>query len=243
MRRDSDSATQDIGFTATDDLDIAALLAFVGTANGFVTTLYDQAANPSGASNLAQGNTARQPQIVTGGVLNTVSSGSSRAAMLATATTSSGQELLANAGKLTIGQPFSRASATGIPAGATSSSFGLLCGTSNASVIALNAVNLKYQMYDYSIGITSGNAVTAGAINSVSENYNGTASSIVVNGTTTSGSMGSGGDGIDLVFAGVLSEITGASASLCEVIQFGALLGSTDQAALYASQKHYWGTS
>ncbi len=242
VRRDSDSATKDIGFTATGDLDIAGLLAFVGTANGFVTTLYDQATNPSNASNLAQSNSARQPQIVTNGVLNTASSGSSRPAMLASATTSSLQELLANASKLTLSQPFSRACVTGIPSGATSSSFGVLSGSTNASVIALNAVNLKYQMYDYNIGFTSSNSVTAGAINSVTENYNTTASSIVVNGTTTNGSIGSGGDGIDLVFAGVLTEIASASTTLSEVIQFGALLATTDQSALYASQKSYWGT-
>jgi hypothetical protein len=242
VRRDSDNATQNIGFTSSGDLNVAALLAFVGTANGFVTTLYDQATNPSNASNLAQSNTARQPQIVTNGVLNTVSSGSSRPAMLASATASSLQELLANAGKLTLNQPFSRASVTGIPAGATSSSFGVLCGTSNASVIALNAVNLKYQMYDYNVGFTSSNAVAAGAINSVTENYNTTSSSIVVNGTATGGSIRSGGDGINLVFAGVLAQIAGASATFSEVIQFGALLNATDQSALYASQKTWWGT-
>ena len=242
VRRDSDNAASDIGFTAAGDLDIASLLAFVGTANGFVTTLYDQASNSSTSSNLAQSNTARQPQIVAGGVLNTASSGSSRPVMLASATTSSLQELLANASKLTLNQPFSRASVTGIPPGATSSSFGVLTGSTNASVIALNAVNLRYQMYDYTVGLTSSNAVTAGAINSVTENYNTTASSIVVNGTTTNGSIGSGGDGINLVFAGVLSEIAGASATLCEVIHFGTLLAQTDQGALYASQKSYWGT-
>ncbi|HEY4434125.1 MAG TPA: hypothetical protein VGM99_06950 [Candidatus Cybelea sp.] len=134
------------------------------------------------------------------------------------------------------------ASVTGIPPEATSSSFGVLTGSTNASVIALNAVNLHYQMYDYSMGFTSSNAVTAGAINSVTENYNTTSSSIVVNGTATGGSIRSGGDGINLVFAGVLTEIAGASATFSEVIQFGALLNAADQSALYASQKTWWGT-
>ncbi len=243
VRRDSDNAAKDIGFTATGDLDIAGLLAFVGAANGFVTTLYDQTANASNSSNLARTTTTQQPQIVTNGALNIASTGSARPAVLATGTASSFQNLLANATKLTINQqPFSRASVTGIPTGATSSSFTVMTGSVNYSIIALNAVNLKYQMYDYNVGFTSSNSVTAGAINSVTENYNTTASSIVVNGTSTSGSIGSGGDGTQLCIAGVLTEVAGASATLCEVIQFGALLTSTDQAALYASQKGYWGT-
>ncbi|WP_233863468.1 arabinofuranosidase catalytic domain-containing protein [Paraburkholderia adhaesiva] len=243
VRRDSDNATADIGFTATGDLDIASLLAFVGTANGFVTTLYDQTANASSASNLVRSVATEQPQIVTNGALNTAASGSARPAMLSGATASSFQNLLANASKLTISQqPFSRASVTGIPAGATSSTFTVMTGSTNYSAIALNAVNLKYQMYDYNVGFTSSNTVTAGAINSVTENYNATSSSIVVNGTTTSGSIGSGGDGTQLMLAGVLSEVAGAAATFCEVIQFGALLAAADQTALYASQKHYWGT-
>jgi Concanavalin A-like lectin/glucanases superfamily/Alpha-L-arabinofuranosidase B, catalytic len=239
VRRDSDGGTQDIGFTATGDLDISALLAFTGTANGFVTAWYDQTANPS---NMVQSLSTRQPLIVTTGALNTVAAGSAMAGILASASATSIQELLANASKLTLGQPFSRACVTGIPAGATSSSFTVLTGSTNNSVIALNAVNLKYQIYDYTTGLTASNAVTAGAINSVTGNYNTTASSLTVNGTTTNGSIGSSGDGINLVAAGVLTQLAGASATFCEIIQFGALLAPADQTALYASQKLYWDT-
>ena len=239
VRRDSDSTTRDIGFTASGDLNVAALLAFVGSANGYVTAWYDQTANPS---NMAQSLSTRQPLIVANGVLNPAAAGSARVGILASASATSIQELLANAGKLTLAQPFSRACVTGIPAGATSTSFTVLTGSTNNSVIALNAVNLKYQMYDYSTGLTAGNAVTAGAINSVTGNYSTTASSLTVNGTTTNGSIGPAGDGVSLVAAGVLTEIAGASATFCEVIQFGALLASADQTALYASQKQYWGT-
>ncbi|WP_233867049.1 arabinofuranosidase catalytic domain-containing protein [Paraburkholderia adhaesiva] len=242
VRRDSDSATQDIGFTAAGDLDMASLLAFTGTANGFVTTLYDQSANASTASNLARTTASQQPQIVANGVLNTAATGSARPAMLMAGSANSLQNLLASAAKLTLNQPFSRASVTGIPAGATSSSYTIMTGSANDSVIALNAVNLHYQMVDYNVGFTSGNAVTAGAINSVTEHYNTALSSLVVNGTVTNGSTGSGGDGAELCLAGVLTEIAGASATFSEIIQFGALLSASDQTTLYASQKGYWGT-
>ena len=64
VRRDSDNATQDIGFLLGGDLDVASLLSFVGTANGFVTTWYDQSNN---ANHATQTTLASQPQIVNGG--------------------------------------------------------------------------------------------------------------------------------------------------------------------------------
>ncbi|MFN8777056.1 MAG: arabinofuranosidase catalytic domain-containing protein, partial [Flavobacteriales bacterium] len=67
VRRSSDNTTQDIGFTASGDLDQAALLAFVGTSNGFVTIWYDQSGN---ARHATQTNTTRQPRIVNGGVID-----------------------------------------------------------------------------------------------------------------------------------------------------------------------------
>ncbi|EIA07239.1 fibrinogen-like YCDxxxxGGGW domain-containing protein [Flavobacterium frigoris] len=45
VRRSNDNATQDIGFTSGGDLDTSALLAFVGSNNGFVTIWYDQSGN------------------------------------------------------------------------------------------------------------------------------------------------------------------------------------------------------
>jgi hypothetical protein len=68
VRRSSDNALQDIGFTASGDLDIAALMAFVGSANGFVTTWYDQSGN---GRNATQTDPTRQPQIVSNGALIT----------------------------------------------------------------------------------------------------------------------------------------------------------------------------
>lgn len=238
--RDSDNATRDIGFTPAGDLDLATLRAFVGSANGYVTSWYDQSGN---ALHLSQSMTARQPLIVTGGVVNSLSPGSRQPGILASATASSIQELVASGNKLNLSQPFTRSSVNGIPAGAASSSFFILTGSTNTSIIALNAVNLKYQMVDYSAVLTSGKTVGAGNANCVTENYNATSSSIVVNNGTTSGSTGSGGDGINLTAVGALSEIAGATAIFGEVIQFGALLSSADQSALTNNQMAYWGTA
>jgi hypothetical protein len=71
VRRSSDNTEQDIGYDSTNVLDTAALLAFVGAGNGFITTWYDQSGN---ANNAAQTAVLNQPQIVSSGSLLTVNS-------------------------------------------------------------------------------------------------------------------------------------------------------------------------
>ena len=68
VQRSLDDAKADIGFTANGDLDTVALLAFVGSGNGFVTTWYDQSGNGRHAT---QTDPARQPKIVSNGVIET----------------------------------------------------------------------------------------------------------------------------------------------------------------------------
>ena len=64
VRRSSDSAEQDIGFSG-NNLDTASLLSFCGAGDGFVTTFYDQV----GSNNAVQTTAGNQPQIVASGVL------------------------------------------------------------------------------------------------------------------------------------------------------------------------------
>jgi len=68
VRRSSDNTEQDIGFTALNVLDEAALTTFCGAGNGFVTTWYDQSGN---ANNAFQTTQSAQPQIVSSGSLIT----------------------------------------------------------------------------------------------------------------------------------------------------------------------------
>lgn len=63
VRRDSDSAVQDIGFVG-EELDVASLLAFCGTDNGFVEIWYDQSGSGRDAYQFA---ISQQPQIVLSG--------------------------------------------------------------------------------------------------------------------------------------------------------------------------------
>ena len=64
VRRSSDDATLDIGFTAQGDLDTAALKTFAGSGNAFITIWYDQSSNNR---NMVQTNTGYQPQIIFNG--------------------------------------------------------------------------------------------------------------------------------------------------------------------------------
>ncbi|HVU57102.1 MAG TPA: T9SS type A sorting domain-containing protein [Puia sp.] len=66
VRRSSDNAVMDIGFTAGGDLDQAALLAFVGGSDGYVTIWYDQTGNSHDA---LQATVAKQPRIVSAGTV------------------------------------------------------------------------------------------------------------------------------------------------------------------------------
>ena len=68
VRRDSDNATKDIGFSG-GNLDTATLLAFAGSQTVTVDTWYDQSGN---VRNAGQGTTAAQPTIVNAGTLVTV---------------------------------------------------------------------------------------------------------------------------------------------------------------------------
>lgn len=71
VRRSSDNAEQDIGFTLTGDLDTTSLTSFCGSGNGFVTTWYDQSGN---ARNVTQTTAASQPQIVSSGSILNINS-------------------------------------------------------------------------------------------------------------------------------------------------------------------------
>jgi hypothetical protein len=66
VRRSNDNTEQDIGFTASGDLDTASLKTFVGANNGFVTTWYDQSGN---ARNAGQTIATNQPRIVNAGTV------------------------------------------------------------------------------------------------------------------------------------------------------------------------------
>ena len=67
VRRSSDNATQNIGFTSAGDLDTTALKTFVGVNDGFITKWYDQSGKGKDG---VQANTGSQLRIVSAGVID-----------------------------------------------------------------------------------------------------------------------------------------------------------------------------
>ena len=63
VRRDSDNATQDIGFDSNGDLDTAAISSHCGANNGYVVTWYDQSGS---GQNVTNSTTTQQPKIYNG---------------------------------------------------------------------------------------------------------------------------------------------------------------------------------
>lgn len=68
IRRASDSATQDIGFSG-NDLDTAAIGTFCSGTTGYIHTIYDQSGN---GNNLVMTTAASQPLIYSGGAVRTL---------------------------------------------------------------------------------------------------------------------------------------------------------------------------
>jgi hypothetical protein len=69
VRRSSDNAELNIGFTVSGNLDTGTLVAHVGSGSGFVTTWYDQSGN---GRNATQTTLVNQPQIVASGAVITM---------------------------------------------------------------------------------------------------------------------------------------------------------------------------
>jgi hypothetical protein len=67
IRRSLDNATLNIGFDGSGNLDSAALLAFVGVQDGYVSIWYDQSGNNR---HLVKADLNQQPRIVSNGILN-----------------------------------------------------------------------------------------------------------------------------------------------------------------------------
>jgi hypothetical protein len=92
VRRDSDNAEQDIGFSG-QDLDVAGLLAFVGSGSGYISIWYDQSGNGNHA---VQTNTSYQPRIVNAGIVDRDFDAAKCAALYPTFASAAGVNLTVN---------------------------------------------------------------------------------------------------------------------------------------------------
>lgn len=247
VRRSSDNATTDIGFTPDGNLNVPALLAFVGGGDGFVTQWYDQTG--SGSHMYQKSPISYVPKIVGAGSLITLSTSVGRACILTDGGTGAGGgSALAtdNTTALNLPQPFTRSSVVGFPASPTTASSPILLysggGPNNQWVeLAVSNPPTTYSMY-VNGGFTAISGASAGTSGSILETFNFANSSCTFNGTTTRGSVGATGVGCQLMTIGGYFNSRNIQASYGEIILFPQTVSLTDQAQLGKDQKLYWGT-
>ncbi len=246
VRRSSDSTTQDVGF-ASGGLDTAALLAFCGSASGFVSKWYDQS---GGGQDVIQPTTANQPQIVSAGAV----------IAMPNATAKPGLQLIAASSTSLTCASFPLTGATAYAC------IGVASRTASGSASYARLALFDGSGADYTtpnaifIYQNSGSTVTAYHGGDLSQCPLGTAAAqiaSVFNGSThlmtvdgTAGSAAAVSDtlpsGGALVFGMGASNGTALGSpwdgAMGEHIVISGALSSADQATIRASQQAYYGT-
>lgn len=242
VRRSSDSAMQDIGFEP-GGLDTAALLAFCGAGDGFVSRWYDQSGL---GQDVAQPAAGQQPRIVASGAVKTMGNATARPGMLLA---SSAQQGLFNAAfAITAASSYAAA----IVAERTAASGGydrVLSYTGNGNNDYDNPSSVIFALYQgglegYQNGDRSNAAIGTGPFQAASV-WTGAAHTMTVDGVSgaavaASGTLNSPGWlGIGCRYGGPSDSWDGFHAE--HIIISGALTAA-DQAAIRTSQQAYYGT-
>ena len=239
VRRSSDNATQDIGFSGSD-LDTTSLASFVGANSAYVDTWYDQV----GSNNLTTASNSVQPRIVNAGALDTKNS---KPSMVFDGTddtlVATNPAGLAGASKFTVSYIVAATGGSRIVSFVTpgGSDYGAPDGVLPAYVNGSTIDTIR----GYSN--VTGATYTSGQLFSGFTIYDATQAAITLDGTTTTpgsfsetaltGSTSRFAVGSN---AGSLGEcLTG---TVSEVIVWSSALGSGDKATLVSNTKTYWGT-
>jgi len=223
VRRSTDNAEINIGYTASNALDVPALLTFVGAGDGFVTTIYDQ----TGAGrNATQTTAANQGRIVVSGALNTIGA---KPAVLGNGTSTS--YIIANAAVQAINavvRPSVDGGGTGFRMISNSSPAGggamLLSNTTSAG---------RWGTYG------AGGPRPATSLLLANNSYVLTLSggSFSANGAADGTYAATEGQNVGTIFSGVGLFFTG---SIGEVTWFASALSAADRQSLETDQNAYW---
>ncbi len=222
IRRSSDNAEQDIGFSG-EDLDTAAITTFVGANSAFLTKIYDQSGS---ADNLVQATTANQPRLVNAGTLDTKNTKPAP-------TFNTSSYVMAGTTSFTAREAGLILSTT--EAGATWSTFrgpfsslvtgGALLGWS-AHATYLDGQATSFQQTINVNNTGTSNSVFGGALQQLD----------VID------SAGSTWDGPQIGQQQNLGVARAWPGTICEVVVFSSALTAGNRTAMYSNQKAYWGT-
>jgi hypothetical protein len=229
VKRSSDNAQLDIGFDSQGNLDILALLAFVGTGSGFVTIWYDQSGN---GRNATQTTAANQPQIVANGVLQT--EGGKPAVLFDGA-----DDGLASPAWGVIAQPFSR-HYVGVRKSFATISHWINSADGIPNTAQYDDNSIQHKMYAGSaipVPLTNNERAVLSAV------YNGAASVFAKNGSLNTGNPGTAG------FNGVRIGSLNNTNSFCAnvaiqeliVVASESVISTTDRQTLERNQGGYYG--
>lgn len=221
--RVSDSALQDIGFSATGDFDIAGFNTFIGASSGLCDTWYDQTTN---ANNLAYNTAAARPAINLTGL-------NGKPTIVFSAANQDLEKALGS-----VGQPFTD-NAVGMRTGAFTALNGIFGDQSpNGSGIYFSSAANNVLIF---AGTLSANvACSDNVAHTLIGVLNGSSSTLTVDGATTSG-LSVGGDAyVGIKFGNIGNwQFTG---NVSEGMRWGSALSGANITALAANQKAYWGT-
>lgn len=228
VRRSSDNATQDIGFTTAGDLDIASIATFCGVGSGYVDTLYDQSGN---GRNLTTSSNARQPLIYSAGsqVLLTGSK---------PGFSTDGTAQILEGGVGAVSQPLTRASVMKF----LSVSSGSFFSDNIGNAMQINGAGTLAMYAATFLNFKTG--VAANDVAAVTEVFNTSSSAGWYNGSKVGGNTGGYGPqrrSIGGAWDGT-NRVSLSSATYSEHIIFASALSDPTAAALQANQKTYWGT-
>ena len=235
VRRSSDNATADIGFSS-GDLDTVALSAFIGANSGYIDTWYDQI----GTAHMTAPSTASQPRIVNAGTIDLKNSKPITTTMGFTSGLTTGTTAIAIGGnkatESTVGfYTATRASRFNLSFIASIDSADYVGGTSAAFGVMINLTTLESQRGSPLSGV----ALISGALIAGMGMYDGTNNTQYVNNVA-------GATVANALPFGALGKLNNSDGGACdggifEHLFWNHALSSSDRVILFASQQSYYG--
>ena len=226
LRRDSDNAEQDFVTVTGGGLDLAAISTFKGTANLFITKLYDQV----GTNNYTNSTAAKQPALTLSGL----------GSLPISAYSSASVSTLISSSLVTQAQPFTISAVARRTSNITGTTQVLWANSSSGSL------QFSYTTTANTVLMYAGSAVNATATDNVWHAfqgvYGGSSSDINVDGTVNTVGAGSQAQVGQLSYIGSYDNTSyGMDGNIQEFGEWAFAFTPTQSSNMSANQHAYWG--